>query len=442
MAARGVPIATLLFTSLYQRFFGPLVPSWRQYMVHGQWRYSDTIFDGRMTPRQCGEEGAENVVCKMGKIARNTTGIMSRRGKTAEEAELEYYRNILQQLLFQSAVATSVAPPSLGIFADVKRSGKRLKQQLLSPFAGCLVPNHAHMTNIKALNPVTEADVADAIAGLATKQTHSSSIKVDISEIKFKLFTLKTVSNSDHETFTVVLPASRNYLTVKLGGGRGFKISCVDIIEMKAEGDKKVHLRVAAPVRKTSKNSPGRVPQSYVGGESALEVASVLEFIGGDNVVDEFKSLAKLNEIKLVDVISSHDDLTVEGIKRHESEKIANSAVGSNMPLNNMDEKDVKAVLDEAAAVEVGFYDKTSTPSMICCFCKRRVLYRSSGTDRVLPMLQDPPNTRHTFCGSVNLFEAGALADLEDENEDENEDDDEHDPLNLPEEGDDEEEAD
>jgi len=42
----------------------------------------------------------------------------------------------------------------------------------------------------------------------------------------------------------------------------------------------------------------------------------------------------------------------------------------------------------------------------------------------------------------VNLFEAGALADLEDENEDENEDDDEHDPLNLPEEGDDEEEAD
>jgi len=53
-------------------------------------------------------------------------------------------------------------------------------------------------------------------------------------------------------------------------------------------------------------------------------------------------------------------------------------------------------------------------------------------------LLKDSPNTRHTFCGSGNLFEAGALADLEDENED----DDEHDPLNLPEEGDDEEEAD
>ena len=126
-AARGVPIATLLFTSLYQRFFGRLVPSWRQYVAHGQYRHLDTIFDGRMTPRQCGEEGAENVVWKMGYIAHRYTGMLSRRGKTAEQAALGYYTNILQQLLFQGAVATSVAPPSLGVLADLKSSARRLR---------------------------------------------------------------------------------------------------------------------------------------------------------------------------------------------------------------------------------------------------------------------------------------------------------------------------
>jgi len=59
------------------------------------------------------------------------------------------------------------------------------------------------------------------------------------------------------------------------------------------------------------------------------------------------------------------------------------------------------------------FHDQITTLSMICCFCKKRVLYRCFGTDRVLPVLQDSPNTRHTFCESVNLFEAGALAELE-----------------------------
>ena len=73
----------------------------------------------------------------------------------------------------------------------------------------------------------------------------------------------------------------------------------------------------------------------------------------------------------------------------------------------------MKEVLKEAAAIEDGFYGGTSTPSTICCFCKKRVLYRCFGTDRVLPVLQDSPNTRYTFCESVNLFEAGALAELE-----------------------------
>ena len=412
-AARRVPIATLLFTSLYQRFFGRLVPSWRQYMVHGQWRYLDTILDGGMTPRQCGEEGAENVVWKMGQIAKSTTGNLSRFGKTAEEARLEYHKNMAQQLLFQSAVATSVAPPSLGLLADQKRSAKRLNKQLLPPFGAISLPNHSVMTGIDILNVVTEDDVAGAVAEFRTKHTNSSSATVVISEIKFSNFTVKTVKNSVHKTFTVVLPASRNYLTVQLGGNRGFKISGVDIIEMKAEGDKEVHLRVAAPVRATSKNSPGRVPQSCAGGESALDVASVLKFIGGVDVVAAFQSLAANNEIEVVDVISSHDDLTVEGMSRHVSEKTAKSAVGSNMPLHKMEKDDVTAVLKEAADVEVGFYGGTSTPSTICCFCKKRVLYRCFGTDRVLTVLQDSPNTRYTFCESVNLFEAGALAELE-----------------------------
>lgn len=190
-------------------------------MVHGQWRYLDTIFDGKMTPRQCGEEGAENVVCKMGQIARSTTSILSRRGKTEEEAGLEYQKNMAQQLLFQSAVATSVAPPSLGVSADLKRSAKRLNKQLLPPFGAISLPNHSDMTPIDILNVVTEADVASAVAEFRTKHTISSSAKVDISEIRFSNFTLKTVKNSVHKTFTVVLPASRNYLTVQLGGGGG-----------------------------------------------------------------------------------------------------------------------------------------------------------------------------------------------------------------------------
>ena len=412
-AARGVPIATLLFTSLYQRFFGRLVPSWRQYVAHGQYRHLETILDGRMTPRQCGEEGAENVVWKVGHIAHRYTGMLSRRGKTAEQAALGYYKNILQQLLFQGAVATSVAPPSLGVLADLKSSVKRLKKQLRPPIEANMLPNHSDMTSINVLNVVTEDDVAGAVAEFGTKHTNSSSAAVEILKIKFNNFTVESVTNSNPKKFTAGIPASRSYVTFKLGEGRGFKIPSVDIIDMKAEGNNEMHIRVAAPVRQISKNSPGLVPQSCAGGESALEVASVLKFTGGDDVVALFKSFAAYNDIEVVDVISNDDNLTVEGIRRHESAKIAKSAVGSNMPLHTMGKDEVKDVLKEAAAIEDGFYGGTSTPSTICCFCKKRVLYRCFGTDRVLPVLQDSPNTRYTFCESVNLFEAGALAELE-----------------------------
>ena len=373
----------------------------------------DTIFDGGMTPRQCGEEGAENVVWKMGQIAKSTTGNLSRFGKTAEEARLEYHKNMAQQLLFQSAVATSVAPPSLGLLADQKRSAKRLKQQLLPPFGAISLPSHSVMTGIDILNVVTEDDVAGAVAAFGTKHTNSSSAAVEILKIKFNNFTVESVTNSNPKKFTAGIPASRSYVTFKLGEGRGFKIPSCDIIDMKAEGNNEMHIRVAAPVRQISKNSPGLVPQSCAGGESALEVASVLKFTGGDDVVALFTSFAAYNDIEVVDVISNDDNLTVEGIRRHESAKIAKSAVGSNMPLHTMGKDEVKDVLKEAAAIEDGFYGGTSTPSTICCFCKKRVLYRCFGTDRVLPVLQDSPNTRYTFCESVNLFEAGALAELE-----------------------------
>ncbi len=105
-----------------------------------------------------------------------------------------------------------------------------------------MLPNHSDMTFISVLNVVTEDDVAGAVAAFGTKHTNSSSAAFEILKIKFNNFTVESLTNSNPKKFTAGIPASRSYVTFKLGEGRGFKIPSVDIIDMKAEGNNEMPL--------------------------------------------------------------------------------------------------------------------------------------------------------------------------------------------------------
>jgi len=392
------------------------------------WKAIDLIFDHGLTPRACGEEGAENGVSRRSKIEKRLAALLSWRGKSRDDGEIMFLGAVLQSMQIASSINPLAFPVHNGVLVDIKGAQKRSRVQRIPPFEARVLPQPRDITSVACWGETSDAAIAEIRAGIASE---GADVIQDVTESVTKIIIGSVVvdlSQKDEDDPPVVLKisAGQRWFRISCGPNRGFKLFSSDILGYQiANVSKKdeLRLRLGSPPKKIEKRTVSRLPKKHAGNDHHLDTSAVLTLFGDKSLYESFKKFASAQHIEENNNINTREGLTTDSISAHEERIRSTSATHNNIPLLQKKSEEVALIIGQAEAIERDFYEGKSVPANVCAVCFKPMIWVATSSDRVYPVLKESPNKRHIFCNNgvsaISALNAGGGNEIYEVNEEE-----------------------